>query len=199
MDLAVNSLTHDLPRRRTHSYGPLGPSPLGEPMPEPTNFTKEEVIPIFTSPTPTDPATLEWAPIAGLFGGALRLRMRITEQTLSVELLDAIRHTRYPDADVPEVLGLRRVLGSAASRASIAVRLDPGPRDLQTGFVGYFQPFLVHWPFAKATLVMTIAPGEFQWNLGRAKKERGPDAERLEVFKKELLEGTRGWLRNLNR
>ena len=168
-------------------------------MAGPTNFTKEEVLPIFTSPTPTDPATLDWTPIAGIFGGTLRLRMRITDATLSPELLDAIRHTTYPDKDVPEVLGLRRVLEAAAARAGVSVRLEPGPRALQTGFVGFFQPFLVRWAFAKATLTMTIAPGEFQWNLGHARKERGRDAERLDVLKQSLLEGARAWLRNGSR
>jgi len=168
-------------------------------MSEPTNFTKEEVLPIFTSTTPTDPAALEWAPIAGIFRGTVRLRMHITPGNLSEELLDAIRHTRYPDADVPEVLGLRRVLESACGRAGVALRLDPGPSDLQTGFVGFFQPFLVRWPFARAKLTMTIAPGEIQWNLSDGRKEKGPDAERLEIAKRELLEGTRAWIRNGNR
>jgi len=168
-------------------------------MSEPTNFTKEEVLPIFTSATPTDPAALEWAPIAGIFRGTVRLRMHITPGNLSEELLDAIRHTRYPDADVPEVLGLRRVLEAACARAGVALRLDPGPRDLQTGFVGFFQPFLVRWPFARAKLTMTIAPGEIQWNLSDARKEKGPDAERLDIAKRELLEGTRAWIRNGNR
>jgi len=46
---------------------------------------------------------------------------------------------------------------------------------------------------------MTIAPGEIQWNLSDARKEKGPDAERLEIAKRALLEGTRTWIRNGNR
>ena len=46
---------------------------------------------------------------------------------------------------------------------------------------------------------MTIAPGEIQWNLSDGRKEKGPDAERLEIAKRELLEGTRAWIRNGNR
>jgi hypothetical protein len=168
-------------------------------MPEPTEFTKEEVLPFFTTAEPTDPATLEWAPIAGIFGGTLRLRLHITERNLSPELLDAIRHTRYPDSDVPEVLGLRRALVDACARAGIRIQLEPGPRELQTGLVGFFEPFKVRWPFEKARVTMTMAPGEFQWNLLRARKEKGPDAARLELLKEELLEGTRNWLRNGNR
>ncbi len=168
-------------------------------MSEPTDFSAEEVLPIFTTATPTDPATLDWAPIAGIFRGTLRLRLHITETNLSPELLDAIRHTRYPDADVPEVVGLRRALEVACSRAGVPVRLDPGPRELQSGMVGFFQPFLVRWPFTKAQLTMTMAPGEFQWNLMGARKEKGPEAQRLEAFKRELLEQTRGWLMNGNR
>ena len=165
---------------------------------EPTEFTKEEVLPVFTS-TPTDPSKLVWAPIAGILGGTLRLRMHITEANLSPELLDAIRHTRYPDVDVPEIVGLRRVLQAAAAKAGIPITLLLGPRELQQGLVGFFEPFLVRWPFEKARLTMTMAPGEFQWNLMRARKEKGRDAGRLEALKTELLEGTRAWIRNGNR
>src|SRR5207245_10334270 len=131
-----------------HPYGPTLTSAVR--MSEPTNFTKEEVLPIFTSATPTDPAALEWAPIAGIFRGTVRLRMHITPGNLSEELLDAIRHTRYPDADVPEVLGLRRDLETAGGKAGVALRVDPGPRDMQTGFVAFFQPFTVGRPVAPA-------------------------------------------------
>jgi hypothetical protein len=166
---------------------------------QPTNFTKEEVLPFFTTAEPTDPSTLTWAPIAGLFGGTLRLRLHITEANLSPELLDAIQHTRYPEADVPEVVGLRRILVDACANVGIPIQVDPGPRELQKGMVGFFEPFTIRWPFAKARLAMTIAPGEFQWNLLSARKETGPDALRLESFKHELLERTRTWLRNGNR
>src|SRR5438046_10702 len=85
------------------------------------------LMPSFTSTSPTGPGALEWSPIAGIFRGTVHLRMHITPGNLSEELLDAIRHTRYPDADVPEVLGLRRVLEAACARAGVALRLDPGP------------------------------------------------------------------------
>src|SRR5437879_12270625 len=112
-------------------------------MSEPTNFTEEEVLPIFTSAPPTAPAALEWAPIAGIFRGTVRLRMHITPGNLSEELLDAIRHTRYPDVDVPEVLGLRRVLEAACARDGVELSHDHSTRRLQTGFVGFYPHLLV--------------------------------------------------------
>ena|SRR6266540_2998282 len=187
--------------KRTHLW-PQAHSFDGVVMPKPekpTEFTREEVLANFTMATPTDPATLDWAPIAGIFGGTLRLRMHITKSNPSPELLEAIRHTRYPEADVPEVVGLRRALETACARTGIPLRLDPGPRELQMGPVGFFRPFLVQWPFARAKLTMTIAPGEFQWNLSHARKEKAADAQRLDAFRRDLLAGTRDWIRNGNR
>lgn len=161
--------------------------------------TTEEVLAFFASGSPTDPVSLEWAPLAGLLGGPLRLRMTVTRTTISPEMVEAYRTAVYPPTDVPEVKGLLRVLEATCARAHVPYRLVPGRRDLQTGPVGFFEPHKIVLPFPRARLAMTIAPGEFQWVLTGAKKEKGVEAERLEALRAALLEQTREWLRRGNR
>ena len=95
--------------------------------------------------------------------------------------------------------GLLRVLGDAAAKSGVPVQTERGPQALQTGIVGFFEPWKVRWSLQRAKLSIAIAPGEFQWILSDARKERGPDAARLEAFQATLLEGSREWLRNGNR
>jgi hypothetical protein len=165
--------------------------------PEP--FSREDVLGVFTTPTPTIPEDLEWTPLIGLFKNYARLRMNITQANVSEELLGAWQRVRYPDEDVPEVRGLLRVFDDACRVAGLSHRLERGSRELIRGMVGYFEPYKIRLPFAKATLSLTIAPAEFQWILSNSRKEPAGNVPKIEQLKASLLEGTRQWLRNGNR
>ena len=160
---------------------------------------REDVLHLFTAAARTDPDRLSWAPLLGILGNTLRLRMNITEDTLSQELFDAASTLRYPNVDPPEVRGLIRVLHAAGAGAGVPYRLEAGPHELQTGMVGFFEPYKIRLPFVRATLAMVIAPQEFQWILKNAAKEPAPWSERLPEFRRLIEIGTREWLRNGNR
>lgn len=65
--------------------------------------------------------------------------------------------------------------------------------------VGFFEPNKLQLSFARATLSMVIAPQEFQGILKDAKKETPANSMALETLKREILAGTREWVRNGNR
>jgi hypothetical protein len=165
----------------------------------PEAFSREDLLGVFTTSEPTPPERLEWTPLMGLLKNYTRLRMNITEANASEELLDAAARARYPEDDVPEIRGLLRVLDDACRVAGVSYRLERGPRELIRGMVGYFEPYKIRLPFAKAILELAIAPAEFQWVLRKSKNEPSENAARLEQLKASLLEGTRQWLRNGNR
>ena len=169
----------------------------GERTPE--EGTIEEIKGIFCHAEPTNPNTLNWNPLIGLLKNRIRMRMKITEQNASIELLDACRKYIYPEEDVPEVKGLLKVLEIACFRAKLSYRLEHGPKGIQPGFVGFISPYHIHLPFRKARLFMAIAPGEFQWVMHGAVKEKPPLSNQLEIFKEWLLRETREWVRRGNR
>lgn len=158
--------------------------------------TRQEVVDWLLTTAPTKSDELEWKPL--LTRNIMRLRMNATPENASEELIDAYRTARYPDSDIPEIRGLLRVLEEVCRRAGLALALQPGTRELITGLVGYFEPHKIGLPFERATLSLTIAPGEFQWVVSGAKKERA-HASQLESLMRELLVGTREWLRQGNR
>lgn len=137
--------------------------------------------------------------MATLFRNTLRLRMNITAANISDEMVEAYRTALYPEADVPEVRGLLQVLDSACSRAGVPVRLEAGTRQVNAGLVGFFEPHKIVLPFARARLMLAVAPAEFQWVLQNARKEKGAGAGRVEALQRELLTGTREWVRRGNR
>ena len=165
----------------------------------PKEVSREEIKKVICSTVPTDPNTLEWGPLMGFLKNRIRIRMNITDQNASTQLLDACRTFIYPEEDMPEVEGLLRALERACSRARLSFRLEKGPKEIQPGFVGFFAPYLIHLPFKKAKLYMAIAPGEFQWIMNNATKENPPLANQLAVFKRELLKESREWVRRGNR
>src|SRR3989442_8502982 len=120
-------------------------------------YGREDVLEVFTASARTNPDALSWAPLLGFLGNTLRLRMNITEGTLSQELFDAASTLRYPDMDPPEVRGLVRVLDSACTGAGIPYRLEAGPPEMQTGTIGFFEPDKVPLPFLRASPVLYIA------------------------------------------
>jgi len=161
--------------------------------------SREEIIDLLFRGIPTDPDTLDWKPLLKIFKNILRLRMNITRQNASWPLIDACRFYIYPDEDIPEVKGLMTVLDRACKNANLDYRLIKGPRKLQEGGVSYFEPYKIELPFKKAKLSMTIAPGEFQWIIEKARKEKDLSAKQLEKLKQELLRETKEWLRRGNR
>jgi len=165
----------------------------------PTEFSREDVLDNLIPTVPADPNTLEWEPLIGILRNSLRLGMNMTEATLSEEMLRAFQTSRYPEADVPEIRGLIRGLEAACSRAAVPLRLERGPRELQSGLIAAFVPVRIHLRFERATLLLAIAPGEFQWILKDARKERGSAAAQVDALRRALLEETRTWVRNGNR
>jgi len=160
--------------------------------------TREDVLGLFY-PAPTDPYSLKWDPLMGFMKGILRLRLNITPQNASPELVEACRLFVLPEEDLPEVKGLMRALGAACARAGLAHQFTKGPRGLQEGVVSAFEPYKLGLPFRRAELILAIGPGEFQWILKHANKERPPLSDRLEILKRGLLEEMRVWLRRGNR
>ena len=167
-------------------------------MKKPEEATREEIAEMFYK-EPTDPSKLDWKPLMGFVKNTLRLQMVMTKENASLPLTDAMRTYVYPEEDVPEIEGLLRALRTACEKTGVGYRLVRGPRELYQGFVASFQPWKISLPFRKARLVLAIGPGEFQWILKYAKKERGPLSDKLERLKRELLEETREWLRRGNR
>lgn len=167
-------------------------------MKQPEEATREEIAEMFYK-EPTNPSELEWKPLMGFMKNTLRLRMNVTKQNASLPLTDACRTYVYPEEEVPEIEGLIRALEAACAKAGVGYRLVRGPRDLEQGFAASFQPWKIVLPFRKARLTLAIGPGEFQWILENAKKERGPLSDKLERLKRELLAETREWLRRGNR
>ena len=163
------------------------------------HYGREDVLAVFTTDKPTDPDSLVWAPLLGFLGNTLRLRMNITEANLSQELFDAASTLRYPDMDPPEVRGLVRVLGAACTGAGFPYRLEAGPHEMQTGTIGFFEPYKFRLPFMRASLVLYIVPQEFQWVLKGAGKEPLPWSQRMAEFQRLIQVGTQQWLRNGNR
>src|SRR2546428_13662461 len=122
------------------------------------HYGREDVLAVFTTDKPTDPDSLAWAPLLGFLGNTLRLRMNITEGTLSQELFDAASTLRYPDMDPPEVRGLVRVLDRACTGAGIPYRLEAGPHEMPTRTIGVFEPSQFPLPVLLASLVLLIGP-----------------------------------------
>ena len=135
----------------------------------------------------------------GLFKNHLRLRMNMTHQNASPELLDACRKFVYPEFDIPETTGLLRCFTEACHKSNLQYQLLSGPRELQSGGVAYFEPYKFRLPFQKIELHMTIAPGEFQWIMKNVKNEPPHLQMVLETFKLELLNATRDWVVKGNR
>jgi hypothetical protein len=160
--------------------------------------SREEIMGLFCA-RPNDLHTLEWKPLIGLFKNTLRLRMNITPENASLPLVDACRKFIYPLEDPLEIQGLVKALDMACSRANLNYQIMKGPRELQKGAVGFFEPYKIQLPFKKVKLSLTIAPGEFQWILQKVKKEKPPLANKLEILKQELLKETKEWLRRGNR
>lgn len=167
-------------------------------MKKPEEASREEIAGLFHD-KPTDPSKLEWKPLMGFMKNTLRLQMGITKENASLPLTDACRTYVYPEEDVLEIKGLLRALEAACEKAGVGYRLVKGPRELYQGFVASFQPWKIVLPFKKARLVLAIGPGEFQWILENAKKERGPLSDKLERLKRELLAETKEWLKRGNR
>ena len=122
-----------------------------------------------------------------------------TKSNASSPLIDACRLFIYPEEDLQEVKGLLKALNQACKKANLKYQILKGPRELQEGTLGFFEPFRIQLPFKKAILWMHIGPGEFQWILRNARKEKGILADQLESFKKELLIETKEWLKRGNR
>ena len=160
--------------------------------------SREEAL-LFVSSKPTDPSTLEWRAVLGIFKGYLRLRLRITARNVGPELLDALRTLKYQNQDPPEVKGLLAALTAALSKAGITCKITEGPKDLQQGTLGYFEPYKFSMPFKKAQLYLRIHISEIQWILRHANKEPRQSAARLGAFKGALRDETREWLRKGNR
>ena len=163
------------------------------------HYGREDVLEVFTASARTNPDTLSWAPLLGFLGNTLRLRMNITEDNISQELFDAASTLRYPDMDPPEVRGLVRVLDAACTGAGIPYRLEAGPHEMQTGTIGFFEPYKFRLPFVRASLVLYIVPQEFQWVLKGAGKEPAPWSQRMPEFQRLIQVGTQQWVRNGNR
>ncbi len=62
-----------------------------------------------------------------------------------------------------------------------------------------FESYKLKLSFARGTLSMVIAPQEFQGILKDAEKEPPANSMALETLKREILAGTREWVRNGNR
>lgn len=148
---------------------------------------------------PTDPASLKWAPLFGLMGGYLRLRLNVTAHNASEELLEAYQKTELPDRELPEISGLLRAIERSCERAKLNCSFEKGPSGLQEDIVSHYEPYKVKWELEKATLSLVIAPGEIQLILRKANKEPKPRADQLEIFKKSMLDSIREWLRRGNR
>ncbi len=159
--------------------------------------TRDEALDGYCSREPTDPARLEWelAPVSLRL--TLRLRMRITRETISDELAAGLMAGRYPDGDPPEVQGLLRILDGTCDKLGLPVRLEAGPRERRPA--GDFEPYWIRLPFARATLSLYLVRGEFQWVLRDPGGEPPPRATALRPFMEMILSGTREWVRNGNR
>jgi len=162
-------------------------------------LAREDVLHPFTATARTVPDRIPWPPLPGIPGNTLRLRTNIPQASHGHELSGAASTLRSPNVDPPEVRRLIPVLHAAGAGAEVPYRPEAPPHELQTGMVGFFEPYKIRLPFVRATLEMVIAPQEFQWILKNAGKEPAPWSERLPEFRRLIEIGTREWLRNGNR
>ncbi|MHA2428445.1 MAG: hypothetical protein ACXADB_10515 [Candidatus Hermodarchaeia archaeon] len=159
---------------------------------------EEDVMysPFFLYGYPTNPESLEWK---GRFWNYERLRLNMTPDNISDELLEAWRNEMYPDDDVPEVQGLLRALEDSCKMTHLGLQLEPGWRELKRKDVAisHFEPWLIHLPFKTVKMQLVLAPGEIQWIVTGGKKESNSD--QLDLLMDSLLGNTKKWLENGNR
>jgi len=148
---------------------------------------------------PTDPQKLKWAPLLGILKNYQRLRLNITAENASPELIDCIVDFIYPSNDIPEFKGLMLPLDIACRTVKIKYKLHHGSREFTEDMVRYFEPYLIELPFKRAILSILLTDAEFQCVLKNANKEKPPLSNKLEQFKQELLKQIKIWLKNGNR
>ncbi len=160
-------------------------------------ITREEVLEGYCSREPTDAKRLDWELVPVSLRLILRLRVSITRENISEELIACLMALRYPDTDPPEVRGLVRVLDATCRALGLPYRLEAGPPGPQPA--GHLEPYRFRLPFARATLSLYLVRGGFQWILRDVGSEPPPRATALRPFMEMILSGTREWVRSGNR
>jgi hypothetical protein len=155
---------------------------------------------------PSDPNKLVWKKYnffsRMLLGDILRIRIKVTNENVSNQLLNIYANTTYNYIqEPPEIISLldcfSKALDLAGLKGNSEKSLDEG--ELKGDFIKYFEPYVFHIPFEKITLHLAITLDEFQWNLVDSSKEPENNVFSLETFKENLLEQSRIFVKNNNR
>lgn len=143
--------------------------------------------------SPKEPSTLEWEKLYGYKKNYIRLRLNITKENISDELIEYYRNIGLPKKDMPEIIGLFNVLDIACKKSGIKYNIE---KPLKNPF---FEPFKINLPFKKAKLRLNIADGEIQWIAQNFLKYTDEEKDKIKIFQDELLSGTKKWLERGNR
>ncbi|MHA1991719.1 MAG: hypothetical protein ACW981_05565 [Candidatus Hodarchaeales archaeon] len=154
----------------------------------------------------SDPDKLAWKKFSffsrKVLGDVLRIRIKVTHENVSDQLLNIYVNTDYNyDQEPPEIVSLLRCftksLEMAGLEGSFEKSSDEG--ELKGEITRYSEPYEFIIPFEKTKLHLTVILGEIQWNLVDSTKESETNISMLETLKENLLEQTKEYVKNGNR